>query len=561
MFHKKRLSIGSRLAVMTSILLAAMACLSAVETHLYEQSLWTERQNNTRQLVENATAVAQHFADQEQAGTLSHEAAQEAAKSAVAALRFNKTGYFWINDLAGRVVMHPVKPELNGTDGSEVKDANGTSPFTEAAAQAKVGGGFFTYVWPKPGEKDAQEKMSYSALFQPWGWALASGVYVDDVRAAVHQHALVVAGWFAAVSTLAGLCALLVARSITRPVRETTRVMQSMANGERQIAMPSHTYDDEVALMIDALHVFHDNLVQTDQLTRERERHQAQRIERSARLDGLVGRFETEVSGLVASVAAAANEMEATAQSMDGVARNSRQETGAANNSAEQSRMMVQQVATAARQLSASITEISQRMVETAERTRTAVADAEHADTTVRALSHNAEKIGAVVDLITNIASQTNLLALNAAVESARAGEAGKGFAVVASEVRALAGKTTQATQEIATLVRQIRNVSSEAASAIHVIADSIREVDGITASISTSVEQQGDATSDIARHIEAMARETDSVASNVHSLRRAATNTGEAASEVLSAAGALSRQSERLASEVGHFVKEVRQA
>ena len=561
MFRKQRLSIGLRLAIMRAILLIAMAGLSVIETRRYAQSLWAERQANTRQLVENAVALVGHYEAQERGGVMTHEAAQTAAKAAVASLRFNQSGYFWINDLSGRVLMHPIKPALDGKNGAGTTDIHGVSPFSEAAKQAGQGGGFFTYVWPKPGAAEPKEKISYAAPFQPWGWAIASGVYVDDVEAAVRHHATVVGAWLLGVTSLAVFGAILVAGSIARPIRATTRVMQRMASGERRVDLPEHAFKDEVAQMIDALHIFRDNLIEADRLAEERERQQAQRMVRAQKMDGMVERFEVEVSGLVASVAAAAAQMEATAHSMDGVATRSHTETGAVNQSAEQSRQMVQQVAAAARQLSSSIIAISGQMSQTAERTRQASADAEKTDATVRELTQCADRIGAVVELITTIASQTNLLALNAAIESARAGEAGRGFAVVASEVRALAGRTTEATQEIAALIRQVRAVSAQAAGAIHHIAASIRDVDSITVSIVDAVGQQGEATAEIARNIDVMARETDTVASSVHALRQAASNTGSAASEVLGAAGELSRQSERLASEVGHFVLEVRAA
>lgn len=95
--------------------------------------------------------------------------------------------------------------------------------------------------------------------------------------------------------------------------------------------------------------------------------------------------------------------------------------------------------------------------------------DAKHTDSIVHALAEGAEKIGAVVSLITDIASQTNLLALNATIEAARAGDAGKGFAVVASEVKSIATQTGKATQEIDAQIMQIQAATKEAVEAIRV--------------------------------------------------------------------------------------------
>jgi methyl-accepting chemotaxis protein len=154
-------------------------------------------------------------------------------------------------------------------------------------------------------------------------------------------------------------------------------------------------------------------------------------------------------------LSSSSTELEAAAQSMTGVANQSKQQVAVPRCRRRQAPGM-QTVASASEELAASIGEIGRQVTQSSRITAKAVDDAKHTDSIVHALAEGAEKIGAVVSLITDIASQTHLLALNATIEAARAGDAGKGFAVVASEVKSLATQTGKATQEIGAQIMQI---------------------------------------------------------------------------------------------------------
>lgn len=149
----------------------------------------------------------------------------------------------------------------------------------------------------------------------------------------------------------------------------------------------------------------------------------------------------------------------------------------------------VQTVAAAAEELSASSSEISRQIAQSARITGKAVSDAKRTNAIVQALSVAVEKVGDVVSLIASIASQTNLLALNATIEAARAGDAGRGFAVVASEVKNLANQTARATDDIGVQIGQIQAATREAVGAILGIAASVDEVSSIAGMIAAAVE------------------------------------------------------------------------
>ncbi|RXJ69561.1 chemotaxis protein [Halarcobacter ebronensis] len=105
--------------------------------------------------------------------------------------RYGETGYFWVNDLDANIVVHPIKPQLNGKDLSEFKDKGGKRIFVEFANVAKKDGeGFVDYVWPKPGFEEPQPKVSFVKLFKPYGWVIGTGEYVSDVSASLKAEAL-----------------------------------------------------------------------------------------------------------------------------------------------------------------------------------------------------------------------------------------------------------------------------------------------------------------------------------------------------------------------------------
>jgi methyl-accepting chemotaxis protein len=177
----------------------------------------------------------------------------------------------------------------------------------------------------------------------------------------------------------------------------------------------------------------------------------------------------------------------------------------------------------------------------------------------VEGLAQAATRIGAVVDLITDIASQTNLLALNATIEAARAGDMGKGFAVVAGEVKSLANQTARATEEISQQIAGVQGATREAVAAIETISTTIGRVSEISAAISAAVEEQGAATREIARNVEEAAQGTGEVTANIVDVGRAIAAVGDAATDVLGEATELTTQAERLAAEVDAFIARVR--
>ncbi|WP_428375410.1 methyl-accepting chemotaxis protein [Lichenicoccus sp.] len=400
--------------------------------------------------------------------------------------------------------------------------------------------------------------------FSDWDleYSLNAGLTAaNEARALYVSTWWLIAGAIVLVLMLSSLTAFALIRHISRPLVAMTEAMRSLANKEMTTAIPCVGRGDEIGSMASAVKVFKDNMIAGARLAADQEAEQSGKAQRVIRVEALVSGFESKVGQMVGMLAAASTEMEATAQTMSTTAVQTNQQASVVASAAEVASVGVQTVAAAAEQLSSSITEISRQVTQSARVSEKAVADVRRTDIVVRALADGAQKIGDVVNLITNIAGQTNLLALNATIEAARAGDAGKGFAVVASEVKSLAQQTAKATDDIGKQIAEVQNATAEAVAAIRGISVVIEEIGAIATMIAAAVEEQGAATAEIARNVQQTAASTRTVTSSIAGVSKAANETGTAAAQVLDAAGDLSRQAEGLSSEVGCFVTDIRAA
>ncbi len=185
----------------------------------------------TQHVVEAAWGAIDYYVRQARSNALPVDVAQAKAKEAVKVLRYGKDGYFWINDLQPRMIMHPMKPELDGQDLSDDTDPTGKKFFVEMAEVCrKSGGGWVEYSFAKAGHSGAVPKVSYVKLVPEWGWIIGSGIYLDDVQAEV--RAMLVRIILASVGIgLAGLgLCFFMARSITKPIMATIQSLSTSAH-------------------------------------------------------------------------------------------------------------------------------------------------------------------------------------------------------------------------------------------------------------------------------------------------------------------------------------------
>jgi methyl-accepting chemotaxis protein len=512
------LRVSTRLWTLVAVAIAGLIMMAAMFAFDSRDQMLTEKKFKTRNVTEVAYGVLENYYALEQAGKLDRAAAQEQAKAVLKRMRYDKDEYFWLNDMHPTMVMHPIKPELDGKDLTGNLDKNGKALFVEFVRVAKTeGAGFVDYQWSKPGSDQPVPKLSYVKSFVPWEWVIGSGIYIDDVDAQFrHELLRIVTMLVIILALLAGL-AYFIGRSILQQLGGEPAYAVDMT---REIAAGDLTRQFTVsggaATLLGSLKGMQERLAE----------------------------IFREINGAARTMAASAEAVAGAANESSLASQSQAQATSSMAAAIEQMTVSINEVSELSRateETSAEVATLSeagkQQVVEAEQQMECVATTVRAASLKVQELLRRSEEIGSIANVIKEIADQTNLLALNAAIEAARAGEQGRGFAVVADEVRKLAERTTNATTEIATVVGAVQSETQRAvvemeqaiplvdhgthltkatSNTLETILSKAQDSLSRVRDVANATREQAATANDIARHVESIAQMAEEVSSTM---------------------------------------------
>ncbi|MEW5729955.1 MAG: methyl-accepting chemotaxis protein [Pseudomonadota bacterium] len=493
--------ISRRLWLIGGLPLIGLALVFIYDAIQLKDELTKARERKLRNVVEAAHGVLAHFADQAAKGTLSEPDAKAVAMATIKRMRYDEVEYLWINDRATpfpHMVMHPTVPALDGKVLDDAKFNKATSQRPATAAKAtpldhdnlfvsfnrtveQAGHGYVAYDWPKPKQgggvtEELYPKLSYVKGFEPWGWVLGSGIYIDDLDAAYHAELMQRGLIFLLIVGAVGAAGALIARSISAAFADLNHDMDVIrgdgtSDGMRLDARRRDEFGKvaemlrEIVMNREQLRlVSSEHARMQEEATRERYNMQRTMLRSLVQAAILGNEAMISLSRMKREIDLSSNEINRMAEAVEAM-RESIQSIFSDSSDAARDATTAGQAADGGMAASQNARDAFARIV----------AAVSGAGDKIQGLAEASSQIGHIVTDIEGVAGQTNLLALNATIEAARAGEAGKGFAVVAGEVKALANQTTRATEDIR---NRIVGLQREMQAIIAAIGDSASAVD-----------------------------------------------------------------------------------
>jgi len=431
--------------------------------------------------IQSAMSVIQTEYDRYMAGEKTEAEAQEDARESVRAMRYreDKSGYIWIDAKDGTLVMHPILADQEGSNRYDMQDQNGVM-ITQSVINVCLGpekGGYNEFTFTKSDGVTVAPKISYSEMFEPWGWVVSTGNYVDEMKQELSEMEKVLDREyknvlrraelvFIIVIIIAIVMAFVFGKQIVAPLKKIQLFAEKLSEGNLTIAVDVKQRN-EIGQTAEALRIAQKNM-----------RGLLQGItDVSDGINNALRSFDTAVDNMKESISQVSVAVDSIAENVttqaastdeandnvntmgDKINRTGTEVTNLNDNAGEMNRISEQSMDTLV------------RLIEVNNKTRESIsAMAEQTASTHKSV----EQIHMAANLINEISDQTSLLALNASIEAARAGEAGRGFAVVADEIGKLANQSAVSVDEISKTVEELQDNATKSVQVMNEINQAV---------------------------------------------------------------------------------------
>lgn len=431
---------------------------------LYEESMLDGYSMEIKSQVQGALAVVQSYYDRSQKGELTKEEAQKMAADAVRAMRYrdDASGYIWIDGEDYILVMHPILTEQEGNNRYDLTDQNGVKVTQNIVSSAKKGGGYNEFYFTKSDGKTVAPKLAYSEMFKPWGWAVATGNYVDDMDAkidaqkeSIQKEFLDMLMLYSIAAVVMLIAALIISAlsglRITKGIKQVEGNLEQAAIGDLSFTVKPSLLKraDEIGQMARSL----ENVRQSLANMLSSVVHTGETLNQSSE------KFSEKFAHISSSIRDTNQAIEDLAQG----ATNQANETETVNNKIVELGGVIEIEEDGVHKLEKAVSAMAEYSVgasksikELDQITRTTIETIDVVSEQTNKNNDSAADINRTIEIIKGLAAQTNLLSLNASIEAARAGEAGRGFAVVAEEIRNLSEESASSAQEIEAIVKEL---------------------------------------------------------------------------------------------------------